>query len=189
MKKIFNIVIAGAGGQGLITLTNIISKAALIEGYDVKTSELHGLSQRGGSVQTYVRFGKKVYSPLIVSAGADLILGLETAEALKNISYANKNTTLLTNEYFFPYLGGLPKEEIIKKINSLFPGKKHIIPASEICKKELNEEVVSGVYLLGWAIDKKLIPLKESSLLKAISDIIPEKYLDLNKKAYELAKK
>lgn len=188
MKKIFNIVIAGAGGQGLITLTNIISKAALIEGQDVKTSELHGLSQRGGSVQTYIRFGKKVYSPLIVPAGADLILGLETAEALKNINYANKNTILLTNEYFFPYLGGLSKEEVAKKINSLFPGQKHIIPASEICKKDLGEEVVSGVYLLGWAVNKKIIPLKEESVLRAISEIIPGKYLDINKKAFELAR-
>jgi indolepyruvate ferredoxin oxidoreductase beta subunit len=188
MGKIFNIVIAGAGGQGLITLTNIISNAALIEGYDVKTSELHGLSQRGGSVQTYIRFGKKVYSPLVPLAGADLILGLETAEALRNISYADKNTVLITNEYFFPYLGGPSKEEIIKKIKSFYPGIKHIVPASEICKKELKNEVISGVYLLGWAVLKKALPLKEESILKAISKTIPPKYLDLNKKAFNLAK-
>lgn len=189
MKKIFNIVITGAGGQGLITLTNIISNAALIEGYDVKTSELHGLSQRGGSVQTYIRFGKKIYSPLVPLGEADLILGLEIAEALRNISYANKNSVLITNKYFFPYLGGPSKEEITKKIESFYPGIKYIIPASEICQKELKNEVVSGIYLLGWAVFKKAIPLKNESILEAISKTIPPKYLELNNKAFNLAKK
>ena len=186
--KTFNIVIAGAGGQGLITLTNIISNAALAEGYDVKTSELHGLSQRGGSVETYVRFGKKVYSPLISLTKADLIIGLEATEALRNIAYANKDTILITNKYFFPYLGGPSKEEVVKKIDAFFPGKKHIIPASEVCEKKLNNNVVSGVYLLGWAVSKGIIPLKEESIIKSISEIIPEKYRDLNIKAFKLAR-
>jgi len=184
--KLFNIVIVGTGGQGLLTLTNIISNAAISEGMDAKTSELHGLSQRGGSVQTYIRFGEKVYSPLVPLAGADLIIGLETTEALRNIGFANKNTILLTNEYFFPYLNGPSKEEVEEKINSMYPGQKHIVKASEICKKEFNNEVVSGVYLLGWLVSKNLIPLKKESIKKAISEVIPEKYLDLNKKAFEL---
>jgi len=62
----FNIVIAGTGGQGLITLLQVISEAAMAEGYDIRTSELHGLSQRGGSVEVHIRFGKKIYSPLVV---------------------------------------------------------------------------------------------------------------------------
>ena len=65
MLKNFNIVITGVGGQGLITLLDVISKAAFNKGLDIKTSELHGLSQRGGSVSVYIRFGKKVYSPMI----------------------------------------------------------------------------------------------------------------------------
>ena len=64
----FNIIIAGVGGQGLITVTQILAEAALIEGYDVKTSELHGLSQRGGSVETYIRFGKEIYAHLLTKA-------------------------------------------------------------------------------------------------------------------------
>lgn len=76
MYKNFNIIIAGIGGQGVITLTRILANAALLDGYDVKTSELHGLSQRGGSVETHIRFGKKIYSPLIMPGQADLVIDL-----------------------------------------------------------------------------------------------------------------
>jgi len=185
--KNFNIIITGTGGQGLITLTMIIAEAAMVQGYDVKTSELHGLSQRGGSVQTHIRFGKKVYSPLITSAKADLIIGLEISEALRNVSFANSKTILLANEYQLVYPHALKSDEIIKKINSLFK-KKYLVPASEICEKELKKEVLSATYLLGYASYKKLIPLKPESVLKAISKVVPKKYLEINKKAFELAR-
>jgi indolepyruvate ferredoxin oxidoreductase beta subunit len=187
-KNNFNIIIAGVGGQGLITLTQVIAEAAFIEGLDVKTSELHGLSQRGGSVQTHIRFGDKIYSPLVSLGGADFILGLEISEVLRNISYANSKTIILANKYQLFYPGGLTEEQVIKKLKSLFKGKKYLISASEICKKELGKEVVSGIYLLGYAALKKLIPLKPASILKAISKIIPEKYLELNKKAFGLVR-
>ncbi len=206
--KNFNIIISGTGGQGLITLTMIIAEAAIIQGYDVKTSELHGLSQRGGSVQTHIRFGQKVYSPLITFAKADLIIGLEISEALRNVSFANPKTILLANEYqlVYPVRGykdkkeaqsplssngvyphALKADEIVKKINSLFK-KKYLVPASEICEKELGKEVVSTIYLLSYASHKKIIPLKPESVLKAIIKVVPEKFLELNKKAFQLAR-
>jgi indolepyruvate ferredoxin oxidoreductase, beta subunit len=184
----FNIVISGTGGQGLITLLQILAEAALLEGHDVKTSELHGLSQRGGSVEAYVRFGKKVFSPLIAVADANLILGLELLEGLRMIRYANAKTIFLVNKYVFPFSGGLPEEEILSKID-LIKNEKHIIPASKICQEELGAEVVSGTYLLGYAISKNLIPLKRESVLEAISKVVPEKHFELNKKAFELAGK
>lgn len=187
-NKNFNIIISGTGGQGLITLLQIMAEAALIEGLDVKTSELHGLSQRGGSVETHIRFGKKVYSPLVALGSADLILGLEVLESLRAVPYANPKTIFLINKYSLSFPGGLPEKEIIRKIKILVKGPKYIIPASEICKKELGKEVVSGIYLLGYAAFKKLIPLKPNSILKAISKIVPKKYLELNKKAFALVK-
>ncbi len=187
MQKIFNIVISGTGGQGLITLLQILADAALFEGYDVKTSELHGLSQRGGSVEAYVRFGKKVFSPLVPLAGADLVLGLELLEGLRMIRYVNPKTIFLVNKYIFPFTGGLPEEEVLLKINSLIKNGKHIVPASKICQEELGAEVVSGIYLLGYAVAKNLIPLKPDSILKAIEKVVPEKHFELNKKAFELA--
>jgi len=188
MSKTFNIIISGTGGQGLITLTQIIAEAALIEGLDVKTSELHGLSQRGGAVETHIRFGKKVYSPLVSSGSADLILSLETLESLRVFSYANSKTIFLVNKFTLSFPGSPKEKEILRKLKSITKNLK-IIPASEICQKELGKEVVSGIYLLGYAAHNKLIPLKPASTLKAITKVVPEKYLDLNKKAFELAKK
>jgi indolepyruvate ferredoxin oxidoreductase beta subunit len=188
-NKIFSMLIAGVGGQGLITLTQIVAEAAKIEGQDVRTSELHGLSQRGGSVETHIRFGKKVYSPLVGIGEADFVLSLEISEALKMIPFANNDTVFLVNKNYIPFEGSLSSNEVEKKINELVKGKKYLVPASEICQKELQKEVVSGMYLLGFAAFNNLIPLKPESISQAISTIIPEKYLELNKKAFELAKK
>lgn len=188
-KDTFNIIIAGTGGQGLITLTQIIAQAALIEGYDVKTSELHGLSQRGGSVQTHIRFGKRIFSPLVALGKADLILGLEISEALRNSVFANPKTIILTNKFYLSYQNAFAQEQVVKKLKSLFNKNLYLVPASEICQKKLAKEVVSGTFLLGYAAFRKLIPLKPPSVLKAISKVIPKKYLDLNIKAFKLAKK
>lgn len=187
-KKDFNIVISGVGGQGLITLLQILAEAALIEGLEVKTSELHGLSQREGSVEAHIRFGEKIWSPLVSLGRADLIFGLEATEGLRILPYANKKTVFLINKYFSPFFGGLSQQEVIEKINTLIKSKKYLIPASEICKKELGSEVVGGIYLLGFAVFKKLIFLKPESVITAIEKIIPEKYLKLNKKAFQLVR-
>ena len=186
--KTFNIVISGTGGQGLITLIQILAEAALIEGRDVKTSELHGLSQRGGSVETHVRFGEKVFSPLVAKGSADLILGLEILEGLRAFPYANSKTIFLVNKFTLPYLNSPSEKEVIENLKKLIKGQKYIVSASEICQKELGKEVVSGIYLLSYAVHKNLIPLKPESILKAISKVVPEKYLELNKKALKLAR-
>ena len=188
MNKTFNIIIAGVGGQGLITLNNIIAKAAFYDGYDVKTSELHGLSQRAGSVETHLRFGKKVYSPLIVAGKADLVLGLEITEGLRAVRFLNPKTIFIVNDNYVSFLENIPKKEIEKKLKSSAGKNLRLIPASEICEKELGKEVVSSVYLLGYCVFKKLIPLKPESVLKAIEETIPERYLELNIKAFESAK-
>lgn len=128
MKNNFNIIISGIGGQGVITLTRILAETAFLEGYDVKTSELHGLSQRGGSVETHIRFGKNIYSPLIMPSQVDLIIDLTR-----------------------------PKKEFKK------PG-------------------LNGIFMLGYYIKKKIIPLKSSSVLKGIEKVVNKEYIKENKK-------
>jgi len=184
----FNIIITGVGGQGLITLLSILNEAAFIEGYDSKSSELHGLSQREGSVETHMKFGKKVYSPLVYRGQADLILGLELLEGLRALSMAGLQTKFLINEYSLPFIGSLSKEEILGNLKKVLKDRLYLVSASDICKKELGNEVVSGIYLLGYAVFKKLIPLKPESFLKAIEKVIPKKYLELNQKAFNLSK-
>ncbi len=189
--KNFNIVIAGVGGQGIITLTMLIAESAFIEGYDVKTSELHGLSQRGGSVQTHIRLGKKIYSPLVPLGEADLIIGLEVSEALRNISYSNKNTLFFINENEIFYPGSLKKQEVVKKLNFLVDKKNvFLINASKICKEKFNKEVLAGVYLLGKAVFQNAMPFKKESVLKAISRLFKKSnYQKLNKDSFLLAEK
>jgi len=193
-KKIdqFNIVICGVGGQGLITLTKILVKAALLENYQAKTSELHGLSQRRGSVETHIRFGKEIYSPLVREGGADLIISIESQEALKACPYASKKagTIFLINEFSTPVVG--QKTISLKVVSSSlnkFSKKIIMIPATGITKKEFNNPVLAGIYLLGLATFKGLIPLKPENVLAAIKAMVPGKYFDLNKKTFELAKK
>jgi indolepyruvate ferredoxin oxidoreductase beta subunit len=185
----FNMVIVGTGGQGLITLLQILAEAAFSEGYDVKTSELHGLSQRGGSVEVHLRFGKKIYSPMVAQGSADLILGLEAQECLKSCFFANAKTIFLINKFLVPISGQkLLKEEVILKNLKKISENIILIPASDICQKELGKNVVAGIYLICLACFKGLIPLKPNSILKAIEKIVPKKYLDLNKKTFNLAK-
>jgi indolepyruvate ferredoxin oxidoreductase beta subunit len=183
----FNIIVNGVGGQGIITLLSLIDEAALIEGFDIKSSELHGLSQRGGSVETHIRFGKKIHSPLVTNGEANLIISLEMLEALRETSKSGKNTKFLVNDYVLPFLGIPKKEEILKGLQKVAKNKLYLVPASQICKDKLQNEVVSALYLLGYAVYKNLLPLKEDSVLMAIKSVIPQKYQELNIKAFQLA--
>lgn len=189
--KQFNMVITGTGGQGLITLLQIIAEAALQEGYDFRSSELHGLSQRGGSVEVHLRFGRKIYSPMVSLGKADLILGLEMQETLKGINFANKKTNFLVNKYIIPILSPfavarVSEEEIVKNLKKV---SKNItlVPAAKICQEKLGTNVVAGVYLISLAAFKGLVPIKPASIKKALKKIIPKKYLELNLKAFNLS--
>lgn len=189
INKNFNIILTGVGGQGIITLLQVIDEAAFVEGYDVKSSELHGLSQRGGSVEAHIRFGKKVYSPMVSAGNADLIIALELLEGLRESSKAGgpkgHSTKILVNDYSLPFLNSLPKEDILKKLGEQ-KEDLYLVPASRECKDKLQNEVVCTLYLLGYAIGKKLMPFKKESVLRAINNIIPPKYLELNIGAFKL---
>lgn len=183
-------MIFGAGGQGLMTLLQVISEAARMEGHDIKTSELHGLSQRGGSVEVHIRFGKKIYSPLVPQAKADVILGLEMQESLRGAYFANDKTFFLINKFVIPvpFTELLSEKEITKRLR-MVSKNIYFVPASELCKKEFGTDVVSGIFLLSSAVSRGIIPLKPESVLGAIKKIIPEKYLELNLKTFDFAVK
>ncbi len=187
-KENFNIVIVGVGGQGQLTLLQLLAAAALAEKKNVKTSELHGLSQRGGSVEVHIRFGN-VFSPLVSQGQADLILALELQEALRALYYCSSETKILLNDLILPIPGKEPlkREEILNQIRK-FTKNFEIVKASEICKEKLGNEILAGVFLLSFSIHKKIIPLKPQSLLMAIKKIISEKYLETNLKVFELSK-
>jgi indolepyruvate ferredoxin oxidoreductase beta subunit len=193
-REQFNLVLSGAGGQGLITLSKIIAQAAFLEKKDVKASELHGLSQRGGSVVVQLRIGKDVFSPLIVRGGADLILVLERNEVLKNCYFATKRKTVfLINDSLLPtpsFLGlKLPsKEKIISQLKG-FSKKIIFVQATRRVKKELKKEVLTGIYLASLASFWQLMPIKPKSISRAIDKVIAPQFIKINKKAFSLAQR
>ena len=186
-KQDFNIVITGVGGQGVITLLRIIGEAALAQGYDVRTSELHGLSQKGGTVQAHARFGKNIFSPLVQKGTADLIIAMEMIEALRALDFAGRDTNLLVNKKYIAFKDAPQEKEVVEKLY-LLGQRAVLINASDICAKELGKEVFAGTYLLSTAILQEIIPLEQKSLFIGFKKALKPKYLDLNKKAFELAK-
>ncbi len=174
----------------MITLLKILAEAAMLQGFDVKTSELHGLSQRGGSVECHIRFGQKIYSPLVEAGGADLVISLEKNEALRACYYGLKEKTIfLVNKLDVFSLASSGKIITIDKIAKdlrKFSKKSIILNASEIVKKETGAIVMTAVYMLGYSIHKNLIPLKEKFVLAAIKKVVKEKYLEQNFKAFNL---
>lgn len=191
MEKLFNGVIVGTGGQGQITLLQILIQAALFKNWDIKTSELHGLSQKGGQVEVHFRFGKKeIFSPLVQEGGADLIIALERQESLRACYYASKEakTIFLVNDLSLSIPNQKPrtKEEILKILKK-FSKKIIFVPASDICQKEFNIDIAAGVFLISLAAFKNLLPLKPASVKKAIRKIIKTEYLKLNLEIFKLA--
>ena len=187
-RKTFNIILSGVGGQGIITLLQILAEAAFIENYDVKSSELHGLSQRGGSVLAHLRFGEKVFSPLVKSADADLILSLEITEGARAISFANSETIFLIDKKYIAFENSLAENKILKQLEKIIKRQKlYLVNASQICREKLNKEITASIYLLGFAVCKNLIPLKSKSVLSAIKKIIPAQHQDINIKTFNLA--
>lgn len=191
--KEFNIVLTGVGGQGVLTLGMIVAEAALKQGYDVRTTELHGLAQRGGSIPVHIRFGKKMYTALILEGEADIIISLEPLEALRSCYYGSKQHKtifLVDNDPVVPLsisaLGeAYPTVKEIERDLKEFSEKLILLNASEIVKKQTGSDIAANIYLLGYAISNKLIPLKEKFILQAMEEVAP-KYFEANKKIFEM---
>ncbi|MBM4177349.1 2-oxoacid:acceptor oxidoreductase family protein [Candidatus Gribaldobacteria bacterium] len=182
----FNLIIGGVGGQGLVTLLNLVAEAAFISGFDVKTSELHGLSQRGGSVSVFIRFGKEVFSPIVPYGQADLIIALEEQESLLALNFAFEKTIFLINKFQTPTLTNNLSLKQIENVLQRHKIKYCFLPASEICQKEFQSDVLAGIFLLGYGLGKQFLPLNQENLLLAIERTLPEVYQTTNKKAFLL---
>lgn len=183
-----NIILSGVGGQGILTIAAILDIAALQENLFVKQSEIHGMSQRGGAVQSHVRISDtEVYSDLIPEGKADMILSVEPLEALRYIPFLKKDGWIITDTKPFNNIPDYPGEETIfdeikKQPNYL------IIDATEAAKSIGNSKVANMI-LLGVAAS--LIPLSEESILSAIKTLFQqkgEKIIAINMEAFHLGK-
>ncbi len=188
MKGKINIILTGVGGQGVITAANILGKAALKEKVNVFVSEVHGMAQRGGSVNCSVRMGN-VSGSLVSSGTADIILSTEPIEALRYIHYSNKNTKIITDiNPVIPYtvsVGAEKYPEIEVVFNELNKyGELYKIDAVKI-SKDAGALITKNIVLLGALAATDVLPFKPENLLETILENIPAKFKEMNKKAFE----
>jgi len=183
-EKTFNLIITGYGGQGVLALAEIIAKAAMLEGHEAKESELHGLAQRGGSLDCHVRFGREIHSPLVERGNADLIISLEALEALRACYWANKDTAFIINSKTFNTSWSL--EQIEAKIKQ-FTKNIHMVDADSNVQRLTKDIVATNIFMLGYAIKKGLLPLKKETAWQAIRERLHEQFWDENKKVFEAA--
>lgn len=185
MQKL-NIMLVGVGGQGTLLASRVLGSVALKESFDVKVSEVHGMSQRGGSVVTYVKFGKKVYSPLIEKSEADVILAFEQLEALRWSEFLKDGGRMIINTQKIdpmPVIIGKAKypQDIVKKITGHYPNTI-AIDALKIAKDCGSIRAVN-IVLIG--VLAKSSDIKKEVWIEAIKEVVPGKLLDVNLKAFE----
>lgn len=190
--KMVNVLIVGVGGQGVVLASNILCEVALRAGYDVKKSEIHGMSQRGGVVSSHVRFGKKVYSPLIAANSADAVLAFESAEALRWAHEVVEGGKLFTStQKLPPPTGGGKKaanypEDALEVAKNYCAGDVVAIEAEKIAK-DLGNSRLTNTILLG-ALSTGL-DIDDEIWVETIRKMVPPKTIELNVKAFEAGKR
>lgn len=182
-----NIMIVGVGGQGSLLASRIIGNAVLLKNYDVKVSEVHGMSQRGGSVTTYVKYGDKVASPVICKGEADVIISFELLEAARWLPYLKKDGVIVTNTQQInpmPVVTGTAQypENLVEKMKAA--GAKVIAEDALAIAREAGNEKAVNVALIGLVAHS--LGFDEDTLREAIKISVPEKFLELNLRAFEL---
>jgi indolepyruvate ferredoxin oxidoreductase beta subunit len=183
-----NIILTGVGGQGVITAANILGKAVLKARLNVYVSEVHGMAQRGGSVNCTVRFGN-VYGPLIKDGTADAIVSTEPIEALRYIQYANKKTKIITDiNPIIPYTVSVgtdryPNLEMVFKELREY-AYLYVIDANKIAK-EAGNIITKNIVLLGALAATDILKFKSDILIETILENVPIKYKEINKKAFQ----
>lgn len=185
-----NIMIVGVGGQGTLLAGKLLGCVLMAQGYDVKVSEVHGMSQRGGSVVTYVRFGEKVYSPVIDRGEADIIVSFEKLEAARWLEYLKPGGQIITNTREIepmPVITGAAKypEQLLEKMQSAgakVDGKDFLAIA-----EDAGSAKAVNIALMG-RLSNYFPEISDEEWQKAMEACVPPKFLDLNKKAFEMGK-
>lgn len=182
----YDIILAGVGGQGVLSIATIIARAAMIDGFVVRQSEVHGMSQRGGGVQAHMRISDKpISSDLVPSGGADMILAMEPIESLRYLSYLKKDGILVTAAEPFVNISDYPDVETIYAAIKKLPGSR-IVRAEELAREAGNLKSVNMV-LIGAAASA--LPVSEKALAQSVHDTFAKKdprLVDINMKALKL---
>ena len=180
-----NIMVVGVGGQGTLLTSRIIGKTALAAGYDVKLSEVHGMAQRGGSVVTFVRFGERVYEPVVEEGEVDLLVSFERLEALRYAHYLKKGGVMIVNDTRIDpmtvVIGAKSyPEDIIERLSG-----EHTVYSVDgaAIAKELGNSKVLNTVVLGLAA--KHIGFEEQDWLEVLGATVPPKTVEINTRAFK----
>lgn len=184
-----NIMIVGVGGQGSLLASKLLGYLLLNEGYDVKVSEVHGMSQRGGSVVTYVRFGEKVYSPIIDKGEADFIVSFEQLEAARYLPFLRVGGRIVTNTQQVDPMPVITEtmeypSNLIKDLEEK-GAKVDAMDCLSLAEKAGSAKAVN-IVLMGRL--SKFFDIPEEKWLAAIEKCVPAKFVELNKKAFSLGR-
>ncbi|MEA1975238.1 MAG: indolepyruvate oxidoreductase subunit beta [Bacillota bacterium] len=188
MSKTKNILIVGVGGQGSILASNILSMGLIEAGFDVKMAEIHGMSQRGGSVSSQVRYGEKVFSPIIIKGEADIIVAFELMEALRWLEYLKPDGKIIVNDYKIPPISITSKgieypKNIMKELESKV--EVYLIDGYKYANKLGNAKVMN-IIMLGALL--KFLDLEEIDFNEIIESAVKEKFIDVNIEALNYGK-
>lgn len=187
--KTVNILLSGVGGQGVILASRILSEAALLQGLDVKQSEVHGMSQRGGSVVSHVRIGDRVYSPLVPDAECDILVGFEPLEALRYAHWVKEGGVILYNtDRTNPSTVSAGLAEYPADMGERFrayPCETVAVAAGDAAAAAGNRR--SGNVVLVGALSKRLA-LSDDAWQMALEASVPPKILDLNRHTFRLGR-
>ncbi|MFX0104277.1 MAG: indolepyruvate oxidoreductase subunit beta [Candidatus Hodarchaeota archaeon] len=180
----YTIIITGLGGQGSILLLQILGNALMSQGYNVITSETHGLSQRGGNVTCFLRFGNKLNAPIPMMGSADMIIALEESSILNALKYVKPDkTTKLVISTYENLIQGIEYPSIRSLLNILFENsdKLYFIPALEIVAKYIGNPKTMNIIILGYII--RFLPIKRDVVENSLKEFLSGKKLEINLKA------
>jgi indolepyruvate ferredoxin oxidoreductase beta subunit len=184
-NQITNILLVGVGGQGILLASEILSEAAMLAGFDVKKSEIHGMSQRGGSVVSHVRYGTEVFSPIVPEGEGDILFGFELMETCRALPLVKPGGTVVANDLQISPPSVLMGQEtypagLVERIRNLFPDFL-LVDGQKIAGEAGNVRAANTV-LLG-AVSRRLA-IAEEFWMKALGKMVPPKALEVNKKAF-----
>ena len=182
-----SIMIVGVGGQGSLLASKLLGRLLMDEGYDVKVSEVHGMSQRGGSVVTYVRFGDKVYSPVVTEGEADIIIAFEKLEAARYAKYLKKDGTIVVNTQQIdpmPVIIGAAEypTEVLEEISA----KELSVEKMDALSLAVQAGTPKAVNIVLMGKAAKYFDIPYESWIKAIENTVAPKFVEMNKVAFEL---
>ncbi len=188
-ERVTNILLVGVGGQGILLASEILSETFMLAGYDVKKSEIHGMSQRGGSVVSHVRFGQEVFSPIVPEGEGDILFGFELMETYRYLPLLRKGGAVIVNDLQIPPSSVLMGKEsypegLAEKIRAQFPD--FLLVDGQGIAREAGNPRAANTALLG-AVSRRL-DIPEHYWTQALEKMVPKKALDVNEKAFQLGR-